>query len=279
MSFKAVNFSIDPSRKEFIEILYAMLDANGFNGITEEDQTIVGYIYSANFKIELLTDIRSALSGIGCSLSWSIKDIADQNWNSVWESNFEPIVIQDRCAIRAPFHPEFPFVQYQITIEPKMSFGTGHHHTTRLMIEQMMDCGMKGMKILDMGCGTGILSILASKLGAASITAIDIDVWAYENSIENIAKNNIHNVRISLGGKEIVPDGKFDIILANINRNTLLDQMVVYSQVSDIGGILLISGFLNEDISILKKAALNAGFSHELTKSSENWALMMFKKI
>ena len=116
-------------------------------------------------------------------------------------------------------------------------------------------------------------------MGAASITAIDIDVWAYKNSIENLAKNNIHNIRILLGGKEIIPDGKFDIILANISRNTLLDQMNIYSQVSDVGSILLISGFLNEDITILKNAALNSGFSHELDRSSDNWALMMFKKI
>jgi len=279
MGYKAVSFSLNPAGSEFSEILIALLDANCFEGIIEENSTIIAYLNSANFNEHVILEIELSMANLGCQTDSIIKDIEDQNWNSVWESNFEPVIIGDKCLIRAPFHTEYPNLKYQITIEPKMSFGTGHHYTTRLMIEQILECELKGLKVLDMGCGTGILSILASMCGAEFITAIDIDTWAFENSIENTAKNNVQNVRVLLGGKESIPNLKFDLVLSNINRNILLDHLPKYASVTNDGGLILLSGFISEDIPVIKEAAINSGFVPVLEKSFGDWVLIMFKKI
>lgn len=279
MQYKSVGFSLNSSGNEFREILFALLDSNGFEGIMEEGPAIVAYIKSANFNEQIIAEIESAMTNLGCKTESFISDVADQNWNSVWESNFEPVFIKDICVIRAPFHSQYPNLKYQITVEPKMSFGTGHHSTTRLMMEQMLKCDLKGLKVLDMGCGTGILSVLASMCGATFITAIDVDFWAFENTIENIAKNNRQNVSVLMGGKEIIPSEKFNIVLANINRNILLDHFPRYAEVMDPGSLILMSGFLNEDVPVMKDAAKQSGFISITERSILEWAFIMFKKI
>jgi ribosomal protein L11 methyltransferase len=279
MGYKAVCFSLNPPVNEFSEILCALLDFYGFEGIMEENSSIVGYLNSLNFIERSIDDIKLTMANLGCQADCTIKEIEDQNWNSVWESNFEPVTIGDICVVRAPFHSEYPNFKYRITIEPKMSFGTGHHFTTRLMIEQILACEMKGLQVLDMGCGTGILSILASMCGARFITAIDIDNWAFENAVENTAKNNVQNVRVLMGGKETIPNMKFDVILSNINRNILLDQIPYYARVTNAGSLILMSGFLNEDIPVITEAAMNSGFETLNNRSINEWALVMFKKI
>jgi ribosomal protein L11 methyltransferase len=279
MHYKAVSFSLKPTGNEIIEILYALLDGNGFEGILEEGPNTVAYVKSENFSLAALTELKSHFAKSGYRLEYSVKDIDNQNWNLLWEKNFEPVIIKDLCAVRAPFHPEFRDYKYQITIEPKMSFGTGHHFTTRLMIEQVLESNLSGKKVLDMGCGTGILSILASMCGAESITAIDIDSWAYENSVENITRNKVQNISVLMGGKDVIPVQKFDLVLSNINRNILADQFPEYARVMDSGSLIIVSGFLAEDIPFITEVASNTGYLKVLSRSLQEWALIMFEKI
>jgi ribosomal protein L11 methyltransferase len=278
MSYTAYYFKLEPYNKDYAEVLVALLDDIGFEGIQEEGKTLTGYIPSDKLSVDALTDIRSALEDMGSNLSWTYEEIREQNWNKLWESNFEPVFIDTRCVIRAPFHNEFPEILYRITIEPKMSFGTGHHSTTRMMIEKILETNIQQKKILDMGCGTGVLSILASMCGAENITAIDIDKWAYDNTLENIQINNRLNIQAIMGGKESIPDKQYDIIFANINRNILLDQMSGYSRHLFSGGALFISGILCEDIAIINENAIMEGFIPEADKILGNWAMLSFRR-
>jgi ribosomal protein L11 methyltransferase len=278
MVYSAFHFLLEPYKVENIEVLSALLDIYYFEGINEEESSLTAYIPSEKLQVEAMQEIKSTLAGLGCKLSWTHEDIAEQNWNKLWESNFEPVIIDTRCVVRAPFHREYPEILHRITIEPKMSFGTGHHATTRLMTEKILETDFKGKKILDIGCGTGILSILASMCGAENITAIDIDKWAFENTLENIQKNNISNIQVIQGGKESIPETKYDVILANINRNVLLDQMIDYSRLIKMGGLLLISGILIEDIEILKETAQIDGFYFNYEKILGNWVLLAFQR-
>ena len=278
MIYKAYFFAFDPYSTENAEVLTALLDKFGFEGIHETEETLVGYIPAEYMPVYAIDEISSALSKFNCDLNYTIEDIAEQNWNELWESNFEPVIIDTRCVVRAPFHKQFPDILYQITIEPKMSFGTGHHYTTRMMMEKIIETNIKGKHVLDMGCGTAVLSILASFCGAATVTALDNDKWAYENSLENIRKNNCNNIEVILGGKESIPESKFDLILANINRNILIDQMGIYSLSVEKNGMLIISGILLEDIEILKHKAGIEGFYSESEKISENWVMLTFRR-
>jgi ribosomal protein L11 methyltransferase len=278
MLYKAIYFILEPTTQEMVEILYALLDNLDFEGISVENNTIIGYIPAKRYEQQAIIALEKKLASLGCRLKWKVKDIPDQNWNYLWESNFEPVVVNTNCVIRAPFHPEFADVTYRITIEPKMSFGTGHHQTTRLMIGQMLKIDFKGKNVLDMGCGSGILAILASMRGASHISAIDIDKWAYENTIENAAKNKINNIEVLIGGREAIPVEKFDIVLANINRNILLDQITDYACVTHKKSVLLVSGILIEDIPKLKEAAQYAGLKFVETRLLDNWAMIVFAR-
>jgi len=274
----AYYFTLQPHNIQNTEMLIALLDFYGFEGLTEEKEIIIGYIPAGKLPVNAIEEIKTSLAVSGCNLNYTFEEIAEQNWNKLWESNFDPVVIDSRCVVRAPFHREFPKVQYQITIEPKMSFGTGHHFTTRLMLEKILETDIKGKNVLDMGCGTGVLAILASLCGAETITALDNDKWAFENTFENIQKNNKQNIQVILGGKESIPDTRYDIILANINRNILLDQLTEYSQKITFNGLLIISGILKEDIEILKESAQKYGFKSESDKILCNWVMLAFRR-
>lgn len=278
MIYKALTCTLNPLTDEFSEILIAHLNQEGFEGIYEENNTLIAYIPDNIFNESVIHLIIGSMKDIGCNIDWVIEEIQEKNWNEVWESNFEPVIIDNRCVIRAPFHGEFKDFQYQITIEPKMSFGTGHHQTTHMMLDKILDLDLFDKKILDMGCGTGVLSILASLKGASHIIAIDIDHWAVENTIENVLRNHTDNITVVLGGKEKIPAEKFDLILANINRNILLDQINEYARVCIDSGLLILSGILLDDIDIITEKALENGFSLADKKSLNNWALLMFKR-
>jgi ribosomal protein L11 methyltransferase len=205
--------------------------------------------------------------------------IEQKNWNEVWESNFEPIQIRDKVYVRATFHQPKPDFPLEIVIDPKMAFGTGHHETTSMMMDLMLDADFWAKEVLDMGCGTGILAILASKLGAKDVTAIDYDPVCYDSTIENSALNDINNIKAIYGSKEAIPNVQFDIILANINRNILLDQMERYSEVLKSGGEIYFSGFYESpDLDIIKEETAKYPLTYVSHKKTKDWVAAKFKK-
>ncbi|MDN5285455.1 MAG: ribosomal protein methyltransferase [Mucilaginibacter sp.] len=213
------------------------------------------------------------------TFSYEITLIPQKNWNEVWESNFEPIEIGDQIYVRATFHPAKPEFPYEIVIDPKMAFGTGHHQTTSMMLELILENTFEGKKVLDMGCGTGILAIMAAKLGAAKITAIDYDPVCFDSTIENSALNNIENIIPLCGSKEVIPNEQYDIILANINRNILLDQMERYAEVLKLDGEIYFSGFYESpDLDIITDAARAYGLKYIIHKKSSDWVAAKFIK-
>lgn len=197
-----------------------------------------------------------------------------QNWNVIWESNFQPIKVDDFVGLRADFHPPTEGVTFDLVINPKMAFGTGHHETTYMVMQLMRDVDFLEKKVLDYGCGTGILAILASKLGATDIEAVDIEEPSYENTIENCGINDVHNIKTFCGTLDVIPSSDFDIILANINRNVILYSLPDLKKRLNKGGILLISGFLKQDEQILLDATAKEGFQHIETKQRGNWLSM-----
>ena len=278
MNYSGIHLTLNPLTTDYLELLSAMLDLHDFEGITEIENGLIGYMAEVDFYVEMLFEIRDVLNKAGCYIDWQIEQIPSQNWNALWESNFEPVLIGDHCIIRAPFHDPFNDIPIRITIEPKMSFGTGHHQTTRLMIEHMLECEFTGKKVLDMGCGTGVLGILASKLGALDVYCLDIDPWAHTNTRENIARNGAENMHAIQGGKESIPDKKFDFILANINRNVLMDQMPHYASITERGSKLLISGFLEEDAGVFIQNALSKDFSYKRSKVLNGWMSVLYER-
>lgn len=277
--YKALHFEFDPFKEEYFEILTALLDMYGFEGVVENENKITAYFKEEiNIKEDMLNEIQYSLLNIGCKLHWKEELLPDQNWNKLWESNFEPITIGKQCAIRAPFHHEFTNFPYEIIIEPKMSFGTGHHQTTRLMIENMLEMDFLDKVVLDMGCGTGVLGILAALKKASRVVAIDIDKWACANATENARKNNTEHITVLQGDSELILEEQFDIILANINRNILLEQMKDYSISQKKGGILLLSGILRTDREILQNKAYEHGYSFMKTAELDDWITLMFER-
>jgi len=259
------------------EILVAELSGIGFESFTETDEGINAYIPSQFFEEESLHQLYIIQSRPG-EISFSINTIKDRNWNEIWESDYKPVLFEGKCAIIAPFHEKIDSVDLNIIIEPKMSFGTAHHSTTSLMINLIYDNPPINKKVLDMGCGTGVLAILASKLGAKRVEAIDNDEWAYNNTIENLSKNNISNVSVYLGDAGLITGKLFDTIIANINKNILTRDIPVYSKALTRGGKLLLSGFYendNEDIlAVCKQNGLNL-----VEKTRENdWSALIVEK-
>jgi ribosomal protein L11 methyltransferase len=258
------------------DLLINALGGIGFDTFEEVDFGFKAYIPTADFDQEKL-DEQLALYRDMFSFSYEIALIPQKNWNEVWESNFEPIVIGDNIFVRATFHqprPEFP---YEIVIDPKMAFGTGHHQTTSMMLEWALETDFAGKKVLDMGCGTGILAIMAAKLGAAEITAIDYDPVCYDSTIENAKFNGAQNILAFCGSKEIIPDEQFDIILANINRNILLDQVGRYAEVLQPGGEIYFSGFYETpDLDIIKAEAGKYGLKYINHKTNKDWVAAKF---
>lgn len=278
MDYYELLFTTHPTEDYQQDLLIDALAGIGFDTFEEIEGGFKAYIPESNFDNEKLEENLVSYREM-FSFSYVVNVIQQKNWNEVWESNFEPIQIRDKVYVRATFHqpkPEFPL---EIVIDPKMAFGTGHHETTSMMMDLMLDADFDGKNVLDMGCGTGILAILASKLGAKEITAIDYDPVCYDSTIENSALNHIDNIKAICGSKEVIPDAQFDIILANINRNILLDQMERYSEVLKSGGEIYFSGFYESpDLDIIKKEAGKYGLTYVSHKKSKDWVAARFRK-
>ncbi|MFR2510373.1 50S ribosomal protein L11 methyltransferase [Odoribacter laneus] len=282
MDYTAINFNITPFSEEIADILIATMSSIGYEGFQYTDTGFTAYIICEQFEEERIQKLEILQSlAVDYQIDWNFSVLQDRDWNLEWEKNFTPIVVDNRILIRAGFHPTIPGIDYDIIIEPKMSFGTGHHPTTTLMLETLLDFSgqMKGKRVLDMGCGTGILSILAAKLGASTVTGIDIDEWSYRNARENIENNQLQNIQIKIGNAGLLEKEKeFDFILANINRNILLTDMPFYERCLKDGGILIMSGFYTQDLPSIRQKAAELGMTYGDQKMKQNWVAVSFTK-
>lgn len=259
------------------EILMVSLCELPFESFEEEGNTLKAYIPNNVFAEEEIQNILSDFQYQNIHFEHNL--IKDQNWNSEWEKNFKEIIINDNCIVRAPFHEPNKKYEYDILINPQMSFGTGHHQTTSLILNYMTGQKYEGLKVLDMGCGTGVLAIFAEKLGATDIKAIDIDKWSYENTLENIQLNDCKNIEVFEGDASLLYENeKFDVILANINRNILLNDFSTYNKSLNEGGKIIMSGFYTTDIESIEKKANELGIVKLNGYSKEDWAMVEFVK-
>ena len=258
------------------DLLINALAEIGFDTFEEIELGFKAYIPAADFDRGALDEAISVYKDT-LSFNYEINLIHQKNWNEEWESNFEPIQIGDNIYVRATFHVDRPEVPYQIVIDPKMAFGTGHHQTTAMMLQLMLENDFSSKKVLDMGCGTGILAIMASKLNATVITAIDYDPVCYESTIENAALNSVNNITALCGSKEAIPNEQYDTIMANINRNILLDQMERYTEVLTPGGEIYFSGFYEiPDLNIITDEARRYGLKYITHKKDKDWVAAKF---
>ena len=272
MNYVGCFFKIDSGSLDLqtaIDILVAELGEVGFESFTENTDGLVAYIQKDDWNASLLSDIQ-ILQSEEVHFSYEAKEIEQVNWNEEWEKNFESIVVDNEVSIRAPFHKN-PGLTYDIVIEPKMSFGTGHHETTHLMVQHLRAMNLEEKQVLDMGCGTGILAIFAEMKGAKAIDAIDIDNWCYENSIENVERNNCKVISVFEGDSSLLKPKSYDLIIANINRNILLSDMAVYAASLKENGVLLLSGFYTEDIEMINASAEKNGLVVDKKLERNNW--------
>ncbi|MFK2819650.1 50S ribosomal protein L11 methyltransferase [Flavobacteriaceae sp. LMIT009] len=257
-----------------VEILTAELGFAGFESFVETETGVTAYIQKEDWNPDILDDIQ-VLKSEEFAINYTFNEIEQTNWNAEWESNFNPIVVDGVCAVRAPFH-DIPDTEYDIIIEPKMSFGTGHHETTHMMIQYILKNDFEGKHVLDMGCGTGVLAILAEKRGATTIDAIDIDNWCYLNSLENVGRNNCQNISVYEGDASLLKGKKYDVIIANINRNILLEDMNTYINCLNDNGTLLLSGFYQSDIPSIENECVKYGLKLDETIEKNNWVSLKF---
>jgi ribosomal protein L11 methyltransferase len=266
-------FKVQPLQPA-VEILIAELGYAGFESFVETEDGVSAYIQKEEWTDGMLEGIQ-ILKSKEFDITYTFEDIEQTNWNAEWEKNFNPIVVDNQCTVRAPFHDQ-PDTTYDIVIEPKMSFGTGHHETTHMMIQHILNNDFKNKSVLDMGCGTGVLAILAEMKGAQPLDAIDFDHWCYLNSLENVARNNCKHITVLEGDAQLLPGKTYDIVIANINRNILLQDMSTYADTLKDGGVLFLSGFYAEDIAVIESACGKCGLQLEDTLERNNWVALKF---
>lgn len=264
---------------EYNDILTAELSQYGYDTFMETDAGLCAYITDDIYSETELQAVLNKYHEMFGEIKFETEKIEKKNWNEEWEKNFEPLVIAGTCSVRASFHPAPAGVAYDIVINPKMSFGTGHHETTTLMIENQLTVNHAGKRVLDMGCGTAILAILACKLGAADVLAVDIEDWTVENARENAELNGCPQIDVQLGDAAFIQqEPPFDIILANINRNVLLADLPVYTQLLAPGGTLVMSGFYTEDLAMIEDKALAGRLLFKNKRTKNNWVSVVFEK-
>jgi len=275
MEYIELNCIVSP-KETGNDILMAMLAEFDYESFKETDTGLKAYIQAPLFDEKQLENLHF-LKLDGFSLQYNYTVIEDQNWNAKWEENYPPVIFDDKVAIRAPFHQKFDNIEYDIVIEPKMSFGTAHHATTAQMIKYISEIEMTALEVLDMGSGTAVLAILASMRGAKHIDAIDNDQWAYNNALENVERNNTTNIDVILGDAELLSGKKYDLIIANINRNILLNDINAYAKCLSKGNILLLSGFYEADIPLLSAEAEKHGLIYQSHTIDREWVAGIWK--
>ena len=269
----AYYFTVKPIQPA-TEILIAELGFAGFESFVETDNGVTAYIQKEDWHDTILEDIQ-ILNSEEFTIEFTFEEVEQTNWNEEWEKNFKPIVVDDTCAVRAPFHDKFN-VEYDIVIEPKMSFGTGHHETTHMMIQHILQDDFTNKSVLDMGCGTGVLAILTELKGANPIDAIDIDNWCYINSLENVERNNCKHISVLEGDASLLIGIQYDVIIANINRNILLNDMEIYTKALNNNGTLYLSGFYKEDIPIIEEECNKNNLRLVKKLERNNWVSLKF---
>lgn len=283
MNYVELDFKVSPYNDDIVDAIIYELSSIGFEGFINENESFKGYIKEELFqedmisKIDIIERIKTTTS-----VKFEKKIIENIDWNTEWEKNFKPIKIDNDILVRTSFHDPDPNIEYEIIIEPKMSFGTGHHSTTALMLRNILEYknAINDSVILDMGCGTGILSIMASKVGAKKVIGIDIDEWAYNNALENIKLNDIGNVDIKIGDAQLLEGmRKFHMLFANINKNIILQDMEAYCRSLVWGGNMFLSGFYESDLNDIVDAANKFGVTHTATKTENEWCSAIFRKI
>jgi len=278
MDYIELTCKITPYNIEISEILSAQLGELGFESFVEQPDSLQAYIIQPDFDEVKINDFFSEFKSDSI-IEISHQLMKEENWNETWEKNyFEPIIIDNQCVIRSSFHAEFPEIKYRITIDPKMAFGTGHHETTSLMIKEILKLQPQNKSVLDMGCGTGILAILCALKGSENITAIDNDVWSFRNTIENIELNNVKNINVLLGDVKDIEGLKFDIIIANINKNVLLADISNYAISLNENASLFLSGFYRSDFEDINKFAEKNGLKFQKIEEMNNWVMLQYLK-
>ena len=263
-----------PIKGEPVEQVLARLSVLGFDGFMEDDDQLKAYMEKGDIEAGSLQELLSDNDIAGAR----INEIEDRNWNAEWESDYEPVIIDGKIMVRAPFHDPVPGIEWDIIIEPKMSFGTAHHETTSQMLSLIARMDLAGKTVLDMGCGTAVLAILAFKKGAGSILAIDNDEWAYQNSLENTLLNDAPDIEVLSGDRQSIENRYFDIIFANINRNILLEDIPHYAAALNPGGILMMSGFYRDDLEQIKERSAACMLRLADARSKNNWTAAIFIK-
>lgn len=278
--YTKVKFAVTPNEEMATDVLAALLAEIGFESFVPEDEGMSAYVPQALYNEENIANVVAEFPIEGFEITYDCQFIEGEDWNAQWEKNyFQPIVLGEDCVIHSTFHTDVPKARYDILIDPKMAFGTGYHQTTCHMLRAILASNMSGKSVLDMGCGTALLAILARKHGAEKVVAIDIDEFAYENAKENVALNGTPDIEVRLGGADAIKESdSFDYVIANINRNILLMDMVNYVRCMHTGSQIFISGFYTEDMEVLKEEAARHGLRYLDYAENDNWAMMKFVK-
>ena len=279
MDYTELRVSTGPEQEKK-DIVIALLADAGFESFSDEEDFLLAYIPQNSFNPEVIEGIFNQLPN-SLKFQYNVKQIPSKNWNAEWEKNYSPVLIDNRVSIRAPFHQNPETAEFKIIIEPKMSFGTAHHPTTAQIIKLMLQEDFKGKTVLDMGCGTSILAILASMLGAKHIDAVDNDDWAYNNSVENVERNQISNINLYFNDAAFLDSSKeeyYDLIIANINRNILLNDLSHYAKSLKKKAVIFMSGFYENDLNLLNNNAKNDGLIFDYHISSQNWVAAKWTK-
>lgn len=281
MLYIEVTFTLTPWSETAQDILTALAGDIGFESFVEEDNLLKAYIQQKFYDEEAINGIIADFPLPDITIAYTAQEQEDKDWNEEWEKNFfQPIVIGNRCVIHSTFHKDIPQMEYDILINPQMSFGTGHHETTNLIVSRLLETELEGKSVLDMGCGTSILAILAAKRGASPITAIDIDDWCVSNSADNIRLNNIDCINVRLGDADVLRTERpaFDLIIANINRNILTTDMDAYALCMTPGSRIFLSGFYVDDIPVIQQSLMVNGLSFVEHHENNRWAMVVAEK-